>query len=131
TRRRSAAAAVPLRSANAPLDARQLYMNQIQAIPVLGREAVAQLSDRIHEQQALFECSLLEIPGAALRVVEEWESRRSRAVASPRRAARSPCTTSTCSCSLTTICGSSQSARTAIAVSACPSWIWCRRATSV
>lgn len=78
TRRRSAAAAAPLRGASAPLDARQLYMNQIQAIPVLDREAVAQLSDRIREQQALFEGSLLEIPGAALRVVAEWESRRSR-----------------------------------------------------
>jgi RNA polymerase sigma factor (sigma-70 family) len=76
TRRGSAAAAV--RGASAPLDARQLYMNQIQAIPVLDREAVAQLSGRIREQQALFERSLLEIPGAALRVVEEWESRRSR-----------------------------------------------------
>jgi RNA polymerase sigma factor (sigma-70 family) len=53
-------------------------MNQIQDIPVLGREEVAQLSHRIREQEEVFERSLLEIPGAALRVVQEWESRRSR-----------------------------------------------------
>jgi len=77
TPRRSAAAPLPRREST-PLDARQLYMNQIQDIPVLDREAVAKLSGRIREQQGLFERSLLEIPGAALRVVEEWESRRSR-----------------------------------------------------
>jgi RNA polymerase sigma factor (sigma-70 family) len=76
-RRRSPAAA-RLRPSSGPLDSRQLYMNQIQDIPVLDREAVARLSDRIREQQALFERSLLEIPGAARRVVEEWESRRAR-----------------------------------------------------
>jgi RNA polymerase sigma factor (sigma-70 family) len=77
-RRRNAAGGLRLREASAPLDARQLYMNQIQDIPVLDREAVAKLSNSIREQQALFERSLLEIPGAALRVVEEWESRRAR-----------------------------------------------------
>jgi RNA polymerase sigma factor (sigma-70 family) len=77
-RRRSPAPAARLRGSSGPLDTRQLYMNQIQDIPVLGREAVARLSDRIREQQGLFERSLLEIPGAVKRVVEEWESRRSR-----------------------------------------------------
>jgi RNA polymerase sigma factor (sigma-70 family) len=76
--RRRSPATGRLRPASGPLDARQLYMNQIQDIPVLDREAVARLSDRIREQQALFERSLLEIPGAARRVVEEWESRRAR-----------------------------------------------------
>jgi RNA polymerase sigma factor (sigma-70 family) len=66
------------RNANPPLDARQLYMNQIQDIPVLSREAVAELSKQIREQQALFERTLLEIPGAVQRAVEEWESRRAR-----------------------------------------------------
>src|SRR5262245_37872256 len=76
--RRSVAGELRLREASAPLDARQLYMSQIQDIPVLDREAVAELSNRIREQQALFERALLGIPGAALRVVEEWQSRRSR-----------------------------------------------------
>ncbi len=76
--RRRAAAPVRFPGSSAPLDARQLYMSQIQDIPVLRREEVAELSDRIREQQELFERSLLEIPGAARRVVEEWEARRSR-----------------------------------------------------
>ena len=65
-------------SSDARLDARQLYMSQIQDIPVLSREAVAELSKLIHEQQDLFERTLLEIPGAAVRAVEEWEERRAR-----------------------------------------------------
>ena len=77
-RRRSGAPASSLRDATGPLDARQLYMNQIQDIPVLDRETVAQLSNRIREEMAVFERSLLEIPGASLRVVAEWESRRAR-----------------------------------------------------
>ena len=77
-RRRGSASPVRMRAASAPLDARQLYMNQIQDIPVLDRQAVADLSDQIREQQAVFERSLLEIPGAALHVLEEWESRRAR-----------------------------------------------------
>jgi len=75
-RQRAATPPARLRAATGPLDARQLYMNQIQDIPVLKREAVAALSDRIHEQQNLFEQALLEIPGAAHAVVEHWESRR-------------------------------------------------------
>src|SRR5262249_29891713 len=77
-RRRHPAGEGSLRGTSTPLDARQLYMNQIQDIPVLAREEVAQISNRIREQQDVFERSLLEIPGAPLRVVEEWESRRSR-----------------------------------------------------
>ena len=77
-RRRGSGTPASAREVSGPLDVRQLYMNQIQDIPVLDREAVAQLSNRIREQMALFERSLLEIPGAALRVVAEWESRRSR-----------------------------------------------------
>jgi RNA polymerase sigma factor (sigma-70 family) len=77
-RRKSKAPASSLRDTTGPLDARQLYMNQIQDIPVLDRETVAQLSNRISEEMAVFERSLLEIPGAALRVVAEWESRRAR-----------------------------------------------------
>jgi RNA polymerase sigma factor (sigma-70 family) len=69
---------VRFRSSDTRLDARQLYMSQIQDIPVLSREAVAELSKHIREQQEQFERSLLEIPGAALRVVEEWEERRAR-----------------------------------------------------
>jgi RNA polymerase sigma factor (sigma-70 family) len=65
-------------SSDARLDARQLYMSQIQDIPVLSREAVAELSKLIREQEALFERTLLEIPGASLRIVEEWEERRAR-----------------------------------------------------
>jgi RNA polymerase primary sigma factor len=65
-------------SSDARLDARQLYMSQIQDIPVLTREAVAELSKLIREQEALFERTLLEIPGASLRIVEEWEDRRAR-----------------------------------------------------
>ncbi|HKA14251.1 MAG TPA: RNA polymerase sigma factor RpoD/SigA [Myxococcota bacterium] len=53
-------------------------MSQIQNIPVLDREAVAELSKQIREQQGLFERSLLEIPGAARKVVDEWESRRAK-----------------------------------------------------
>jgi RNA polymerase primary sigma factor len=59
-----------------PLNARELYMNQIQDIPVLSREEVAALSDRLREQQRLFEQSLLAVPGTARLVVEHWESRR-------------------------------------------------------
>jgi len=72
------AAPVRFRSSGTRLDARQLYMSQIQDIPVLSRETVAELSKHIREQQDAFERSLLEIPGAALRVVEEWEERRAR-----------------------------------------------------
>ncbi|MGH7337971.1 MAG: sigma-70 family RNA polymerase sigma factor, partial [Myxococcota bacterium] len=77
-RRRKSRTAASVHEAYTPLDARQLYMNQIQDIPVLDREEVARLSNRISEQMALFERSLLEIPGAALRIVAEWESRRAR-----------------------------------------------------
>ena len=61
-----------------PLDARQLYMNQIQDVPVLGREAVAELCDRMRTQQARFEQALFAIPGTARMIVERWESRRQR-----------------------------------------------------
>jgi len=61
-----------------PLNARQLYMNQIQDIPVLDRETVAALSDRLREQQRLFEVALLSIPGTARLVLERWQSRRER-----------------------------------------------------
>ncbi len=64
--------------ADGPLDTRQHYMSQIQDIPVLSREEVCDLSRRIREEQGLFEQALLEIPGAGLLLVEEWESRRSR-----------------------------------------------------
>lgn len=64
--------------ADGPLDARQHYMSQIQDIPVLSREEVSELSQRIREQQAHFEKALLEISGAGLLLVEEWESRRAR-----------------------------------------------------
>ncbi|TMA33133.1 MAG: sigma-70 family RNA polymerase sigma factor [Deltaproteobacteria bacterium] len=77
-RRSPAADAAALRGSSGRLDARQLYMSQIQDIPVLAREAVADLSKLIREQQGLFERSLFEIPGAALKVVEEWESRRAK-----------------------------------------------------
>ena len=77
-RRRTNGAPARLRAGSGALDTRQLYMNQIQDIPVLSREAVAELSAKIHEHQDLFERSLLEIPGAAKRVVEEWEDRRAR-----------------------------------------------------
>ncbi len=77
-KRRAAATPARLRSSGAMLDARQLYMNQIQDVPVLSREAIAVISDRIREQQVVFEDSLLAIPGAAKRVVAEWDSRRSR-----------------------------------------------------
>src|SRR5262245_28870945 len=56
-RPRAAAASQRFRS-QGPLDARQLYMNQIQDIPVLSREAVAELSNRIREHQSEFERSL-------------------------------------------------------------------------
>jgi len=59
-----------------PMNARELYMNQIQDIPVLSREEVAELSDGLREQQRLFEASLLAIPGTARLVVERWEARR-------------------------------------------------------
>ncbi len=59
-----------------PLNAREHYMNQIQDIPVLSREEVAELSDGLREQQRVFEQSLLAIPGTARLVVERWESRR-------------------------------------------------------
>jgi hypothetical protein len=71
-------AAKRFRTASAPLDARQLYMNQIQDIPVLDREEVAALSYQIREHQNEFERSLLGIPGAVRLVVEHWESRRQR-----------------------------------------------------
>jgi RNA polymerase sigma factor (sigma-70 family) len=60
------------------LNARQLYMNQIQDIPVLDRETVAGLSDRLREQQRVFERALLSVPGTARLVVERWTERRSR-----------------------------------------------------
>ncbi len=61
-----------------PLDARQLYMSQIQAIPVLDREAVAELSGRMRGHQRDFERALLAIPAAARWLVDHWESRRER-----------------------------------------------------
>jgi RNA polymerase sigma factor (sigma-70 family) len=76
--RRPRAAAQRFRSQSGPVDARQLYMNQIQDIPVLDRETVAELSNRIRAHQNEFERSLLAIPGAARLVVEHWETRRQR-----------------------------------------------------
>ncbi|MEM7413156.1 MAG: sigma-70 family RNA polymerase sigma factor [Myxococcota bacterium] len=53
-------------------------MSQIQDVPVLGREAVAELCGRMREQQERFESALFAIPGTARMLVERWESRRQR-----------------------------------------------------
>ena len=61
-----------------PLDARQLYMSQIQDIPVLDREAVAAISARMRGHQHDFEAALLAVPDVVRWLVGRWESRRER-----------------------------------------------------
>ena len=61
-----------------PLDARQLYMSQIQDIPVLDRDAAAEVSNGMREHQREFERVLLAIPEVLRWLVARWESRRER-----------------------------------------------------
>jgi len=58
-------------------DARQSYMRQIQAIPLLDREEMLDLARAMRREQDAFEYALLAVPGTARLLVEHWERRRS------------------------------------------------------
>jgi RNA polymerase sigma factor (sigma-70 family) len=57
-------------------DARQSYMRQIQAIPLLDREQTRTLARAMRSEQRSFERGLLAVPGTAALLVEHWEQRR-------------------------------------------------------
>jgi len=54
----------------------RLYLSLIREIPVLSREATAELADRVADGERRFRAAMNRIPAAALRVLALWNERK-------------------------------------------------------